>query len=312
MPRAVRAVAAAVALSALALSVTSTATSAPRSSTDDATATLASHADRTVDQQRPTSRDARHVPDRTARGGDQDGTRGSDQGRTREDSLGGTHAQSPARYHDADLRAAADQARDPADDPADDRAAAPTGVDRDVAASIGSEGYLIAEGTSEAGQGSEVTYTVEREAGVDVALADLVMTVEEALGDPRSWANDHTLRRVADPEAARIRVLLATPDTVDELCAQAGLSTNGRFSCWNGTFAALNADRWTDGAWSFGDDLAGYRRYLVNHEFGHGLGYGHVDCPGTGQVAPLMMQQTRETDGCIPNGWPYPHLGGTD
>jgi hypothetical protein len=168
------------------------------------------------------------------------------------------------------------------------------------------EGFRVAGGSSEAGEGTEVTYTVELDDTIDADLSELVDQVEAALYHPASWVNDHTLRRVDDPAEATIRVLLAAPATVDELCAQAGLDTNGIFSCWNGRFAALNAMRWEQGAAGFGDDLPAYRTYLVNHEFGHGLGYGHVGCPAPGTPAPIMMQQTRSTERCVPNGWPYP------
>ena len=42
----------------------------------------------------------------------------------------------------------------------------------------------------------------------------------------------------------------------------------------------LNAKRWLLGVDSYGSDLTNYRRYLVNHEFGHALGKTHVHCPG--------------------------------
>ena len=51
-------------------------------------------------------------------------------------------------------------------------------------------------------------------------------------------------------------------------------------SCQNGTRVVLNAKRWLLGAESYRSDLTNYRRYLVNHEFGHALGKRHVDCPG--------------------------------
>ena len=167
------------------------------------------------------------------------------------------------------------------------------------------EGFEVSRGTTQQGSGAVVTYTVERESAVGAHLLQLTAAVEEALNDPRSWSRDHTLQRVDDPAAADIRVLLANPSTVDRLCAEAGLDTEGRYSCWNGTFAALNARRWRQGAQDF-DELTTYRRYLVNHEFGHGLGHGHLECPAPGALAPVMMQQTIGTGGCEANGWPYP------
>lgn len=167
------------------------------------------------------------------------------------------------------------------------------------------EGFDVAAGSAAAGEGPTVRYTVELEPAVGADLLAVTAAVEEALTDPRSWVVDHRLERVDDPAVADVRVVLATPDTVDGLCGEAGLRTDGRYSCWNGTFAALNAMRWREGAEGF-DDLTTYRRYLINHEFGHGLGHGHVDCPSPGAPAPVMMQQTMSTGQCEPNGWPYP------
>lgn len=167
------------------------------------------------------------------------------------------------------------------------------------------EGFDVAGGNAESGAGEVVTYTVEVEPAVGVDLLVATAAVEQALHDPRSWARDHLLRRVEDPAEADVRVVLATPTTVDRLCGEAGLRTEGAYSCWNGTFAALNSRRWQDGADDF-SDLTTYRRYLINHEFGHGLGHDHRDCPAPGALAPVMMQQTITTAACDANGWPYP------
>ncbi len=72
----------------------------------------------------------------------------------------------------------------------------------------------------------------------------------------------------------------------------------------------LNAERWARGARTYGADLSGYRRYMVNHEVGHALGRGHAACPRAGDPARVMMQQTKGVDACRPNPWPLDHEAG--
>lgn len=156
-----------------------------------------------------------------------------------------------------------------------------------------------------AGSGPRWTYTVEVEQGLAAPPADVAAQVRAALHDARSWARDRTMQQVDDPARARVRVVLASPATVDVLCGRVGLDTAGVYSCWNGRFAALNAWRWDNGATGF-PDLTTYRTYLVNHEVGHALGFGHRSCPAEGALAPVMMQQSKGLDGCVANGWPTP------
>lgn len=179
-------------------------------------------------------------------------------------------------------------------------------------ARLSREGWLVAGGRSPVAghDGPLVTYTVELAvgAGRGVILDGVAAEVTGMLSDlDHGWpaTGAWRLQRVDDPAEARLRVLLAEPAVVDDLCAVAGLDTRGYFSCFNGSVAALNVDRWLEGVPHVPDhDL--YRTYLVNHEVGHGLGYPHEPCPAPGALAPVMMQLTVSDEGCLPNGVPFP------
>lgn len=154
------------------------------------------------------------------------------------------------------------------------------------------------------GPGPVRTVRVEVEGGLPVdgaAFADFVMTT---LNDPRSWGRDAAMSFARTDGAAEITVVLASPDTSAALCRP--LRTGGVLSCRNGPRAVLTHYRWVLAHPDYGDDRTGYRRYVVNHEVGHFLGYGHVACPGRGAPAPVMQQQTKGLLGCAPNPWPYP------
>jgi hypothetical protein len=155
-----------------------------------------------------------------------------------------------------------------------------------------------------AGPGSVWTYAVQVEDGVPVDANDFAQAVHATLTDPRGWqgVDGVAFEMVADPKAAAFVVTLATPATTDELCAP--LDTGGWLDCYAAGRAVINSDRWLLGADSWGGDLAGYRQMVVNHEVGHAIGHDHLYCPGPGQPAPVMQQQTISLQGCAPNAWP--------
>jgi hypothetical protein len=128
--------------------------------------------------------------------------------------------------------------------------------------------------------------------------------VVETLRDERSWISRGVGFRLVD-DGGLFTVTVATPARTDQLCWP--LRTNGRYSCARNGWIVFNSDRWFGATDSWPADLETYRRYLVNHEIGHYiLGAGHPRCPGPGQLAPIMMQQTKGLDGCEPNGWVDP------
>lgn len=163
--------------------------------------------------------------------------------------------------------------------------------------------FSVAEGLSRtSGTGHLVTYTIEVEAGLPLRAGKVAGKVDAILADPRGWTGTTptALRRVTD--SPTFRIMLASPTTTDRLCAP--LDTAGRLSCRNGRLVVLNAWRWVYGADAYRGDLAGYRAYMVNHEFGHALGNAHATCAGADELASVMVQQTKSLQGCRANPWP--------
>ncbi|MEU5937884.1 DUF3152 domain-containing protein [Micromonospora sp. NPDC047548] len=146
---------------------------------------------------------------------------------------------------------------------------------------------------------------VEEGAGQDPDV--FAATVDEVLADPRSWIASGELRvqRVPEAAAADFTVYLATPATSERMCAEGGLSTERYTSCRLPGEVIINLARWMDAVPDYGAPLAVYRTYVVNHEVGHEFGEEHQACPGPGEPAPVMQQQTYGLDGCVANAWPY-------
>lgn len=164
---------------------------------------------------------------------------------------------------------------------------------------------VVAPGSAGApGAGAVKRVRVEVEEGLDVDPAAFAAFVLDTLNDPHSWGKGGRMTFARTAGSADIRVVLASPDTSVKLCAP--LDTMGTLSCGVGSTAVLTLYRWVKAIPDFGADRTGYRHYVINHEVGHTLGHGHESCPGTGRVAPVMMQQTKGLKGCLPNGWPYP------
>ncbi len=183
----------------------------------------------------------------------------------------------------------------------------------------GSGTFRVLPGTSGIiGSGPLKKYTIEVENGITgVDLAAFQNTIDATLADPRSWigGKNVSLERVSSDAEADFRITLTSSMTVRTLC---GYDQKIETSCWENTIGpsrvVLNVARWVRGDTQFGQDLATYHLYMINHEVGHALGHVHsFVCLPDGQ-APVMMQQTitlKENQGvgpkiCTPNAWPYP------
>lgn len=147
-----------------------------------------------------------------------------------------------------------------------------------------------------------VTYDVMTRGVITAELADFKALVSQTLNDSRGWARlGVTFREVAAngrltialSQAAQMTSFSPTCDTV--------------YSCAVGRYVIINQDRWLSASqpWNAaGLSLRDYRHLVVNHEVGHWLGHDHPPCPGPGQPAAVMQQQSLDLGGCVFNPWP--------
>lgn len=187
----------------------------------------------------------------------------------------------------------------------------PQVVGEETYVEVGDRSLSVIDGSSQVyGTGPLQRFIVEVEDGIGVDGAAFAVAVEATLGDPRSWGNGGRMsfQRVGVAEAAagqfEFKVSLVSPGHMETYCP--GVGTGGYTSCRYADRAVINLARWATAVPDYAGDVATYRLYVVNHEVGHVLGNGHLDCPGAGQVAPVMQQQTLGLDGCVKNAWPYP------
>ena len=162
-------------------------------------------------------------------------------------------------------------------------------------------------------------YVIEVENGVTgVDLESYANLVDQTLDAPKSWTGGNrtvSLERVSSASQADFRIALTSSLTLRPPC---GHSLNIETSCWDNQHGPsrvyLNVARWVRGDAQFGQDLAAYHLYMINHEVGHALGHHHTYVCLPNGLAPVMMQQTitlKENQGqgpniCQPNPWPYP------
>lgn len=155
------------------------------------------------------------------------------------------------------------------------------------------------------GTGTLYRYAVYVERGILINKLDFCDEVYQILSDRRGWTRGNKVGFEHVAVYGNTQLVLATPPTVDKLCAP--LRTEGKVSCCQGTKVVINTERWFKAVphWlESGGDLHTYHQMVINHEFGHRIGNNHRYCPGAGQKAPVMQQQTYGFQGCVRNSWP--------
>jgi hypothetical protein len=166
--------------------------------------------------------------------------------------------------------------------------------------------HLVGGHSAVVGHGPLKRFRVEVQSSLRKQQHDFVTTVLSTLGDGRDWGRHHRFRRVSHGSSG-FTVVLATRQVTNRLCSP--YETRGIYSCYNGGRVVIDNYRWKKGAASYrwAKHLPAYRHYVISHEVGHALGYGHVSHCRKDGLAPTMMQQTKSLYGCKRNPWPYPH-----
>lgn len=133
-------------------------------------------------------------------------------------------------------------------------------------------------------------------------LARFTQRVAAILADKRGWNNGGEVS-FNHSQDCDFTIWLSAPGSMTSF----GAICDEYYSCRVGDDVIINYDRWTKATdpWNAaGMNITDYQALVVNHEVGHRLGFGHPGCPGQGQLAPVMMQQSIELGGCKFNPWP--------
>jgi hypothetical protein len=144
------------------------------------------------------------------------------------------------------------------------------------------------------------TYSLRTRGAVEADVFEFAATVAQVLNDPDGWSLGGAVGFEAVPDGGDFVIVLASPAAVD---AAAGVCSDD-FSCRVGDQVLINDLRWREGAAPYTATLAEYRSYVVSHEVGHWLGFGHASCPAPGEPSPIMAQQSKGLGGCTPTALP--------
>jgi len=154
-------------------------------------------------------------------------------------------------------------------------------------------------------QTAEKTYTYCTAArGVATSnLATLRTKLAGTYNDSRGWSLGGRVEFKEGSASCDFTVWLTEASQMPSF----GAICDSMWSCRVGSNVVINYDRWTGAspAWNAnGGTLDEYRDMVINHETGHWLGFGHDHCPGAGQSAPVMQQQSIDLQGCKFSAWP--------
>ncbi len=147
---------------------------------------------------------------------------------------------------------------------------------------------------------SELTYRVALQDALSFDRVPFAKTVAAVYADSRGWSLGGRLHFREVQSGGDFTIWLVPADEMQSFSA----SCSAQWSCRVGRDVVINEARWDDGSPDWPGPLSQYRIMLINHETGHWLGLDHLSCGGSGELAPVMMQQSKGAQPCLINPWP--------
>jgi len=137
----------------------------------------------------------------------------------------------------------------------------------------------------------------------DSVLSDFRLKLAATYGDVRGWNDNGRIAFIYSEAGCQLRDWLAASGSMTSF----GAICDDYYSCTVYPNVVINYDRWNGATDPWNAQHLGiedYRAMAINHESGHWLGFDHVACPGVGQPAAVMQQQSIDLGGCTFNPWP--------
>ena len=166
---------------------------------------------------------------------------------------------------------------------------------------------LVGATTAPAGAAPQrvITYSVATRGSFPTDVGAFAAEADAVLDAPEGWGLGGAVRYDRVASGGEFTLWLAEASTVPSFSS--GCSST--YSCRVGRDVIINEARWrtATSAWTGGGGSLGeYRRYVVTHEVGHWIGFGHAGCGGAGQASPVMAQQSITLGGCRFSAVPTP------
>jgi hypothetical protein len=155
-----------------------------------------------------------------------------------------------------------------------------------------------------------LTYSLIIDKTLNMKKKYILDKLDFVLSNKKGWKKlGYKFKYIDDIKDIDILIYISPNDYIDNVC---GFDKEYKLSCAvtqsnkpNKGIIYLNVDNWRNGSKLSKLCLQDYRNYMVNHEIGHILGRDHLFAKDyKNKLAPVMIQQTKGIENCIPNCWP--------